>query len=226
MTNSAFNIKVVIFDMDGLMFNTEDLFDLSGTELARRRGFEMTPELRNQMMGRRAEEAFEAMIQFLDLKESIATLQEESEEIFTSYLDDHLAPMPGLFQLLEHIEQQQLPKGVATSSSRNYLEKILGRFDLLSRFDHTLTAEDVSRGKPEPEIYLKAATHFKIPPSQMLVLEDSSIGTQAASAAGAVTVSIPHHHSISQNFESATYIAKSLIDPFIMGLVDGSQITF
>ncbi|VAX39847.1 conserved hypothetical protein-putative phosphatase [hydrothermal vent metagenome] len=221
MTNSLPQIQAVIFDMDGLMFNTEDVFELSGTELVRRRGFEMTPELRNQMMGRRAKEAFDAMIQFLNLNESAAALQEESEELFESYLDDHLAPMPGLFQLLEHIEQHQLPKGVATSSSRSYLEEILGRFELLSRFDHTLTAEDVSRGKPEPEIYLKAAAHFEIDPSQMLVLEDSGAGTAAASAAGAVTVSIPHHHSASQNFEPATYIAESLIDPFILKCISG-----
>ncbi len=221
MIDTPSNIKAVIFDMDGLMFNTEDVFELAGAELVGRRGFKMTTELRNKMMGRRAEESIGAMIQFLGLEETIPALIEEAEEIFATYLEDHLAPMPGLFELLDLIEQHQKPKGVATSSSRNYLNNILGRYNLLSRFHLTLTAEDVSHGKPAPEIYIKAATYFNVHPSEMLVLEDSGAGTQAAAAAGAVIVSIPHQHSASQNFDAATHIAKSLLDPFIVGCISG-----
>ena len=119
-----------------------------------------------------------------------------------------LLPCLGYLNYWGHIEENQKPKGVATSSSRHHLENILGRFDLLSRFQHTLTAEDISLGKPEPDIYLKAAKSFHVSPAEMLVLEDSEAGTRAAAAAGAVAVSIPHQHSASQNFEAATHIAK------------------
>jgi len=201
------------------MFNTESVFNKSGRELLSRRGHEMSPELLSQMMGRRPEEAFTIMIETLSLEESIEELRAESEEIFFQLLDSHLAPMPGLFELLERIEASDLPKGVATSSPRPYLEDILNRFELLDRFHLTLTAEDVTDGKPHPEIYLTAAERIGVEPREMLVLEDSEAGTRAAAAANAFAVSVPHEHSRGHDFSSATYVAESLTDPYVLGLI-------
>src|SRR5579872_5773460 len=97
-------IKAVVFDCDGLMFNTEEIFNLSGRELLRRRGKEMTPELLSLMMGRRSDEAFPMMIERLQLQEPPEQLRAEEREIFYDLLWKHVAPMPGLFELLEHIE--------------------------------------------------------------------------------------------------------------------------
>ncbi|GAB4139191.1 MAG: HAD-IA family hydrolase [Planctomycetaceae bacterium] len=202
------------------MFNTEDVFHAAGSELLTRRGHELTPEIVGLMMGRRAEESFTALKNALDLKEDIHELLAESTEIFRGLLDQILAPMPGLFDLLNHIEDVKLPKGVATSSSRPYLNNILGRYDLHDRFHVMLTAEDVSQGKPHPEIYLTAANSLGISPSEMLVLEDSEAGTRAAAAAEAVVVSIPHKHSQSQDFSEASYIADSLVDPWILDVIN------
>jgi HAD superfamily hydrolase (TIGR01509 family) len=212
-------IKAVVFDFDGLMFNTEEIFNLSGRELLRRRGKEMTPELLRLMMGRRSVEAFPLMIQALGLTESPEALREEEREIFYDLLWTHVAPMPGLFEILAHIEQCGLPKGVATSSRRPYIESLLEKFNLTHRFDVTLTAEDVVHGKPHPEIYLRAAERLGVPPAQMLVLEDSELGTRSAVAAGAVTVSVPHEHSRNQDFSAAFLIAEGLSDPRIMRLL-------
>ena len=212
-------IKAVVFDLDGLMFNTEDVFNEAGRELLDRRGHVLTPELLSQMMGRRAEEAFGILIETLNLTETVPELLAESQQIFDELLDSILAPMPGLFRLLEHIEAAELPKAVATSSGRLYLENLLNRFDLLARFPLTLTAEDVTRGKPHPEIYLIAAERLGVAPSEMLVLEDSEAGTQAAAAAGAVIVSVPHDHSRAHDFSVADYVAESLVDPFVLGLI-------
>lgn len=212
-------IKAVVFDLDGLMFNTEDVFNISGRELIGRRGKELTDEVLSQMMGRRAHEAFTVMAELLDLTEPIEDLLDESRVIFYEQLEQHLAPMPGLFELLDHIEAAQLPKGVATSSHRPYLEDILGRYDLMDRFHMMLTAEDVSEGKPHPEIYLKAAETLGIAPQEMLVLEDSEAGTKSAAAANAVIVSVPNRHSKSHDLSAATHIAESLIDPFVLELL-------
>lgn len=209
-------VRAVVFDMDGLMFNTELVFNATGTELLRRRGKTPHPELFARMMGRRAPDAFAAMIELMELTETFEELREESEAIFASLLEDILAPMPGLFTLLERIEAAGLPKGVATSSSRRYLEEMLGRFDLLDRFHMTLGAEDVTHGKPHPEIYLKAARRLEIDPAEMMVLEDSEAGTRAAAAAGAQIISIPHEHSSAHNFEVATAIARRLDDPVVL----------
>jgi len=212
-------IKAVVFDLDGLMFNTEEVFEMSGRELLRRRGLELTREIHVQMMGRRAKESFAALVNLTGLTESIEELIAESEEIFRELLDDTLAPMPGLFELLDRIERNALPKGVATSSSRPYLENILGRFDLLDRFDMLLTAEDVAHGKPHPEIYLTAAARLGVAPESMLVLEDSETGTRAAVAANAFAVSVPHRHSAAHDFAGAAYVADGLHDPNLLRLI-------
>jgi HAD superfamily hydrolase (TIGR01509 family) len=212
-------IEAVAFDLDGLMFNTEEVFDQTGQALLRRRGHEFSDELRRQMMGRRSEEAFSIMIDFCGLAETVAELRAESTELFYGFLDEMLEPMPGLFELLETIEARELPKGVATSSSRGYLEDILGRYELLDRFHFTLAAEDVTAGKPNPEIYLKAAERIGVDPGSMLVFEDSGMGTEAAAAAGAVVVSVPHRHSDSHDFSRATFVADGLSDARIVTLL-------
>jgi HAD superfamily hydrolase (TIGR01509 family) len=213
------SIKAVVFDFDGLMFNTEEIFNLSGRELLRRRGKEMTPSVLSLMMGRKADEAFPLMIEALGLTEDPAALRAEERVIFQDLLWKHVAPMPGLFELLAHIEARGLPKGVATSSRRPYIESLLGHFQLMDRFHVTLTAEDVVRGKPHPEIYLTAAARIGVAPSEMLVLEDSEMGTRSAAAAGAVAVSVPHEHSRHHDFSTAFFVAAGLQDPKIIRLL-------
>jgi HAD superfamily hydrolase (TIGR01509 family) len=213
-------IRAVVFDLDGLMFNTEDIFNEVGRQVLHRRGKEMTRDLLQQMMGRRAPEALQLMIDFHSLEaDTIPGLIEESRILFTELAVDRLAPMPGLFALLEHIEARGLAKGVATSSGRRYLDEILGRFDIISRFALTLTAEDVTHGKPHPEIYLTAAHRLGVAPQEMLVLEDSYAGTTAAVKAGAYAVSVPNDHSRYQDFSHAAYVAERLDDPYVFQLL-------
>src|SRR5690606_28645194 len=141
-------------------------------ELLHRRGLVASRELFLRMMGRRAPEAFAAMMEMYSLTEPMEVLAAESESIFFGLLDSYLKPMPGLMELLTLIEERGLPKAVATSSPRRYLHGLLTRFELLERFPVTLTAEDVTNGKPHPEIYLKAAERMEVEPHEMLVLED------------------------------------------------------
>jgi len=218
-TMPATEIRAVVFDMDGLMFNTEEIFHATGTELVRRRGKTITQEVFNAMMGRQAHDAFQAMIDLMELDDSIPVLQEESDAIFMSLLDGMLAPMPGLFELLDAIESRGLPKAVATSSGRNYMTQLLERFDLHDRFVHTLTAEDITNGKPHPEIYLTAAKALDVDPQHMMVLEDSENGTRAAAAAGAHIISVPHAASAHHDFSVAKAVATSLHDDVIHHLI-------
>lgn len=212
-------IRAVCFDLDGLMFNTEHVFYASAEELLGRRGLPMTREVMNAMLGRRPLESFQNLVEMLKLSETPAVLLDESRVIFYELLDSRLETMPGLFELLDRIEAKGLPKGVATSSPRDYLEYMLGRFQLQPRFPVTLTAEDVTHGKPHPEIYQKAAEQLGVTPENMLVLEDSFAGTQAGVAAGAFVVSIPHEHTAEHDFSGTQHLATSLADPFILSLL-------
>ena len=207
--------RAVVFDLDGLMFNTEELYQEVGTEILRRRGYEFTPELLDQMMGRPSAVALQIMIDRHTLQATVEELLAETDEIFPEILRERLAPMPGLVELLTALERHAFPKGIATSSRRSFVDRVLERFDYHSRFMPILTSEDITHGKPHPEIYLKAAQRLAIAPGQMLVLEDSQNGCRAAVAAGAITIAVPGAHSLRHDFSGAALVAESLADPRI-----------
>lgn len=212
-------IRAVVFDMDGLMLNTEDVFDLAGRQLLERRGLVMTDDIRHAMLGRRADEAFAAMKAMTGLTDDIGLLKHETKELFAEIARNQLATMPGLVELLELLDARVLPKGVATSSPRSYMTELLLRFDLLKRFSVTLTAEDVTHGKPHPEIYLTMAERLQVRPSEMLVLEDSETGTRAAAAAGTFAVSVPNRHTIAGDFSMCSLRVDSLHDTSLRRLL-------
>lgn len=212
-------IKAVVFDMDGLMLNTEDIFDISGRQLLERRGLQMTDEIHQSMLGRRPDEAFQALKNLTGIADSIDDLHEETKQLFAEAAKHHLDTMPGLFELLDRIEYLGLPKAVATSSPRTYLQDMLNEFGLLPRFQFALTAEDVIHGKPHPEIYQQATQKLNVRPSQTLVLEDSETGTKAAAAAGAFTVSVPNPHTAAGDFSMASRIVTSLHDDQLLNLL-------
>ncbi len=205
-------LRAVAFDMDGLMFNSEDVYTEVGHELLRRRGRAFTKELKDAMMGLTPRHAFEVMIESCSLDDTAEALIPESEEIFISLLEDHLAPMPGLLDLLASLEKAEIPKAVVTSTSRRLTVAVLSSFDLSERFDFILTSEDITHGKPDPEVYRLAAERFGLPAGEMLVLEDSHFGSRAAAGAGAFAVAIPNHHTVDHDFSMARFVAKSLED--------------
>lgn len=215
-------LQAVVFDLDGLMLNTEDIFALAGEELLLRRSLSMTDEIHHAMLGRRPDEAFQAMKDLTGITDSIVALKEETKLLFGHHAATHLAMMPGLTELLDMVENCNLPKAVATSSPREYLLEMLGRFDLVDRFDFTLAAEDVVQGKPNPEIYLKAANQLELAPKSLLVLEDSQAGVTAASAAGTFAVAVPNRHTEVGDFSMASLRITSLADDRLHSLLAAS----
>ena len=211
--------RAVAFDMDGLMFNTEDLYDEVGDTLLRRHGQRFTHQLKMEMMGRPDQEALSIMKERCNLTQSVDELRVEVKLIFSELLPGRIKMMPGLAELLDFLEQHKIPKCVATSSHRQFATEALGSFDLEPRFEFVLTANDVRNGKPDPEVYLAAASKLGIDATQMLVLEDSAIGSRAAVAAGAFTIAVPTSHSAGSDFSHVGYVADSLLDPTIQNFL-------
>ena len=206
-------LLAVVFDMDGLMFNTEDVYGEVGSMVLRRRGHEFTPELKSKMMGLRPQPAFEVMIGHCGLSETWREIAVESNRRFIEILGDRLKPMPGLMELLDALERAEIPKAIGTSSCRELVTACLEPFGLERRFQFVLTAEDVQNGKPDPEIYLAAARRLAVSPMKMMVLEDSENGCRAAAAAEAFVVAVPGEHSQGHDFSAATLMVDSLADP-------------
>lgn len=216
-------IEAIVFDLDGLMLNTEDIFRLTGREMLARRGLLMTDEIHHRMLGRRPDEALQVMKDLTGITATIEELRNETAQLFEAIAADRLEMMPGVSDLLDLIEGLGLPKAVATSSPRDYVDEMLGRFNLGHRFSFALTAEDVTHGKPHPEIYLTAAGRLSVEPSRMLVFEDSETGTRAAAAAGAVTVSVPNRHTERGDFGMAWMRVNSLAAPEVSSLLRGDE---
>ncbi len=219
MADWAHTIKAVAFDMDGLMVNTEELYTEVSQQMLARRGRTFTTELKNQMMGLPGQQAFEVMIEAEQLTDSVDELAAETAQLFADLLPGKLAVLPGLVPLLDHLDHRQVPRCVATSSTRDFAQLVLGQVRLLQRVDFVVTAEDVPRGKPHPDIYLAAAEQMSVEAPQVLVLEDSHHGSRAAISAGACTVAVPGEHSADHDFSGVHLIADTLADDRIMQLL-------
>mgnify|MGYP002623696109 FL=1 len=213
-------LRAVVFDLDGLMFNTEELYEEVGSEILRRRDKVCTRELLDQMMGRPGRVALQIMIDFHGLEASVDQLQSETDEIFSKLLPERLQPMPGLLDLLGALEGARIPKAIATSSRRKFVDSALAMFDLAPRFEFVLSSEDVVKGKPHPEVYLAAATRLEVAPEAMMVLEDSQNGCAAAVAAGAFAVAVPGPQSTRHTYEGAQLVAVGLGDPGIYAALE------
>ena len=212
IVGSTLGITAVAFDMDGLMLNTEDLYEQVGHILMQRRGKRYREEVRSLMIGLPAPEAFGVLIREEGMPETWQDLQKETDEIFHTILPDQLAPMVGLVELMNHLDEIKMPRCVATSSTQSFARKALSIVGMLERVDFVITAEDVPKGKPNPDIYLAAAQRMSVSVGDMLVLEDSPTGTKAGVSAGAYVVSVPNEHTKHGPFLGSRWIAQNLRD--------------
>lgn len=208
-------LRAVVFDLDGLIANTEDLYLQAGQEVLLRRGKTYDLVLREQMMGRPAAEALRILIDHHALEATVDELAAETQEMLAELMASGLEPMPGLLPLLNALTAAEFPLAVATSATRPYAENVLAQMRLADRFEALLTAEDIEHGKPAPDVYQLAAERLNLRPEQTMVLEDSGNGCQAGVAAGAFTVAVPNDHTRDHNFSGVQFIADTLADPRI-----------
>ncbi|XP_030030172.1 pseudouridine-5'-phosphatase isoform X1 [Manduca sexta] len=216
----------VLFDMDGLILNTEDLYTDLFQNYVSRYGKNYTFDLKLKLMGAQPQETAKIIIAELELPVTVEEFLTETgkgyEELFTkSQL------MPGAKRLIEHLHNKKIPIGLATSSTKkSYDLKVQNRHEeLFALFPYkTLGSSDpeVKKGKPHPDIFLVAANRFpdKPKPEQCLVFEDSVNGVQAARAAGMQVVMVPDPRVDKSLTMQATQVIKSLEDfkPELFGL--------
>ncbi len=207
--------RAVVFDLDGILANTEDLYEKAGESVLGRRGKIYDAELRERIMGRPVVDAIQIMIDCHSLPDKVDELMRECAEDLQKLMATSLAPMPGAVSLIDDLQSAKVPIAVATSATPDYADNVLTRLDLKQRFRFILTSADIRRGKPDPEIYFLAADRLGIAPSQMMVLEDSANGCRAAVAAGAFAVAVPNRHTRNHNFSGARFVADTLADPRI-----------
>jgi HAD superfamily hydrolase (TIGR01509 family) len=214
------NYRSVVFDLDGLMIDSERIFEEAARRFLARRGRTLNAGVMLEMMGTPSQQGLRIFRDRHQLPEAIEDLSAECSQLFYEVLGQEPAPLlPGVRELLDRLDRNRVPKAIATSSSARYVQRILQPHGLLPRFDFVLTAEDVRLGKPFPEVYEKAAARFGHAPPEMVVLEDSPNGLRAAKAAGARCVVVPHALVPLDDLAEADAIVPSVAAPRFLDLL-------
>jgi HAD superfamily hydrolase (TIGR01509 family) len=182
--------KALIFDMDGLMVDSEPLwFEVQG-DFVRARGGEWTEELAQACTGGGLRNSLEVMGKAFGF--AVDTTR-DAQEIVESFVlrVGKLALKSGCRELLDAAQRRRLPCAVASSSARVLVDATLEHFKLRDRFATVITGESVPRPKPAPDIFLETAARLGAPPADCVVLEDSVMGVRAARAAAMTVIAVP-----------------------------------
>ncbi len=181
----------VVFDMDGLLFDTEALYQEAFTRAASDRGYDMPFPVLLAMVGHPWPVN---RVQLLDHYGPAFPVDEFGEAVrqhFISLADTRLRLKPGVFELLNVLDELRLPRAIATSSKHDTVQRHLAAHALHGRFHAVVAHGDYAASKPAPDPYLNAAKRLGVDPQSCLALEDSYAGVRSASSAGMTTIMVP-----------------------------------
>jgi len=184
-------VAAVIFDLDGVILETEQLWDEVRERLARERGGRWSDRAQADMMGMSSTEWSRYMHEVVGLRESP---EEINREVVGRMLDRYAERLPLIDGAVEAVERlaARWPLGLASSSNREVIDRALEVSGLARHFRATVSSEEVARGKPAPDVYLEAARRLGVEPSGCAAIEDSANGIRSAHAAGMRVVAIPN----------------------------------
>ena len=186
-------IEAVVFDLDGLLIDSEAVWDEVREQLARERGGRWHDLAQRDMMGMSSVEWSRYMHDVIGLTESPAEIDAEVVRRMADRYRERLPLIPGAAAAVERLAGRW-PLGLASSSNRPLIELALERSGLAPRFAVIVSSEEVARGKPAPDVYLEAARRLGVDPSRAAAVEDSSNGLRAAHAAGMRVLALPNRH--------------------------------
>jgi HAD superfamily hydrolase (TIGR01509 family) len=186
-------INAVVFDLDGLLLDSEQVWDAAREELARERGGRWHPQAQRDMMGMSSPEWSRYMHDVIGLPESPEEINQEVVRRLQSRYREHLPVISGAREAVERLAQRW-PLALASSSNRELIDLALELMGIADRFQVTVSSEEVVRGKPAPDVYLEAARRLAVDPAQAAAIEDSHNGIRAARAAGMRVIAVPNEH--------------------------------
>jgi HAD superfamily hydrolase (TIGR01509 family) len=183
--------QAVVFDMDGLLFDTEAIYREAMIATALRLGFEMPDQVFLAMVGLPAEASRALLINHYGNDFDVETFWVESASDFHKLSAGRQFLKTGVAELLGRLDLAGLKRAIATSSRHLDVQRNLSAHDLQTRFHAVVAHGDYARGKPHPDPYLKAAEKLGMAPEHCLALEDSFNGVRSAAAAGMMTIMVP-----------------------------------
>ncbi|HEY8571804.1 HAD family phosphatase [Phenylobacterium sp.] len=184
-------VRAVVFDMDGLLIDSEVVYCEALTVAARDMGHDLPQAVLRQMIGHTWAGSAGVLVEHFGEDFDTQRLRDESVRIFYELAQAEICLKAGVLELLDHLDELGLPRAICTSSRRQDVDHHLGSHRLAERFHAVLANGDYPRPKPHPDPYLKAAEALGVDPADCLALEDSHNGVRAASAAGMMTIMVP-----------------------------------
>jgi HAD superfamily hydrolase (TIGR01509 family) len=208
----------VIFDNDGLTLDTEHTWTRAESALYARYGTEFTLDHKREMLGTSGEKSALTMERHLGQPGRGDELRVELRELVHAELDGTgVEPMPGAVELIDALRDSGTPIGLATNSGREFATRALRAAGIYDHFAAVVSAEDVARPKPAPDVYLAAAAGLGAAPEACVALEDSETGVAAAKAAGMTVIGVPSFPGI--DLDAADLVVESLRDDPVWDLL-------
>lgn len=199
-------IKGVLFDMDGVILDTEKLYIRFWLEAAQLLGYPMTFEMSLGMRSLSSEAGERKLKSYLGEDADYFAVREKRIQIMDKYIEEHGVELKaGIHELLAFLKEQGIKTSIATSSPLDRTKKYLTQVGLIDEFDAIVSGHMVEHGKPEPDIYLFAASNLGLKPEECLVLEDSPTGVLAAYRAGCVPVIVPDQDQPDEETKGRVY---------------------
>ena len=186
-------IDAVVFDLDGLLIDSEQVWDAAREELAKERGGRWHPQAQRDMMGMSSPEWSRYMHDVIGVPDPPDQINAEVVRRVERIYREHLPLIPGAQDAVRRLAQRW-PLGLASSSNRELIDLALELMGIAGCFQATVSSEEVARGKPAPDVYLEAARRLQVDPTRVAAIEDSQNGIRAAKAAGMRVIAIPNKH--------------------------------
>lgn len=199
-------IRGVLFDMDGIVLDTEKLYTRFWQEAAQSLGYPMTYEMGLGMRSLNREAGERQLKAYLGEDVDYQEVRNKRIEMMSAYIEEHGVELkPGIHELLVFLKERGIKTAIATSSPLDRTKEYLSKVGLVDSFDELISGHMVEHGKPAPDIYLYAASTLDLKPEECLVLEDSPTGIKAAFAAGCIPIMIPDQDAPDQEVKEMVY---------------------
>ena len=198
-------IQTVIFDMDGVIVDTEPVHHYAYVQHFKQLNIEVSPEMYASFTGNSTKNIYERLKETYNLAQDVQTLVETKRNLFNDAFDskEDLYLLDGVEDLIKDLYTNGMQLVLASSSANVTIERIFDRFNLHHYFTHKVSGEDFPKSKPHPAIFIKAAELAQTPVENCIVIEDSTNGIQAAKSANIYCVGYDSFHSKLQDYSKA-----------------------